>query len=436
MQAYFATISRRNVILGSAAVASALMVGTPISAFADPTAAEKQAEADAALAQLNAMQSSLDNAETNYHDALAEQQAAQEKMAEAQTKIDEASEEISSLQSKISTRARSMYRTGASSVIDLLLGATTFKEFTTNWDLLTSINENDEKMVQQSKDLRQQLQDEKNTYAEQEKLAADKAEEAKNTKENAAAVVSAMQATYDSLSDEVAEILAQEVKAQEAEAAANTDKVLAEASVAATQWYETINASRSEGLSTSNSSSNSNNSSNSSSHSNSSSNSESNSSASSDTQDTSTNDSYNDSTDSNNDSSYDDNSYDDSSDYEDNSSSTVKEPSYDVSTGNAIVDRAYSWVGIADYEWGACEPGLFDCSGFVSYCLTGSYSRIGSTSTFINWPHVSDPQPGDVCVNDGHCGIYIGGGSMIHAPTYGYKVSVGAVQSGMVFVRY
>ena len=112
------------------------------------------------------------------------------------------------------------------------------------------------------------------------------------------------------------------------------------------------------------------------------------------------------------------------------------EPSYDVSTGNAIVDRAYSWVGRATYEWGACRPGYFDCSGFVSHCLTGGYYRLGTTYTFLGWARVSDPQPGDICVNADHCGIYIGGGQMIHAPTYGQMVSVGPVQGGMIYVRY
>ena len=111
------------------------------------------------------------------------------------------------------------------------------------------------------------------------------------------------------------------------------------------------------------------------------------------------------------------------------------EPSYDVYTGNSIVDRAYGWVGNAEYVWGACSPGAFDCSGFVSYCLTGSYSRLGTTYTFLAWPQVSDPQPGAVCVNAGHCGIYIGGGQMIHAATEGVGVIVGPVQGGMIYVR-
>lgn len=112
------------------------------------------------------------------------------------------------------------------------------------------------------------------------------------------------------------------------------------------------------------------------------------------------------------------------------------EPGYNPGTGNAVVDRAWSWVGKAEYVWGACAPGQFDCSGFVSYCLTGAYTRLGTTYTFLGWPRVSNPQPGDVAVNANHCGIYIGNGQMIHAATYGVGVIVGPVQSGMVFVRY
>lgn len=103
--------------------------------------------------------------------------------------------------------------------------------------------------------------------------------------------------------------------------------------------------------------------------------------------------------------------------------------------GSAVVSRAYSQLGAA-YVWGACSPGAFDCSGFVSYCLTGSYTRLGTTYTFLGWTQVSDPQPGDVCVNANHCGIYIGGGQMIHAATEGVGVIVGAVQGGMIYVRY
>ena len=123
------------------------------------------------------------------------------------------------------------------------------------------------------------------------------------------------------------------------------------------------------------------------------------------------------------------------------SSSYTETPSYAGDSipsygGGSVVDRAYAWLGRAEYVWAACSPGAFDCSGFVSYCLTGAYARLGTTYTFLTWPRVSNPQPGDVCVNAQHCGIYIGNGQMIHCATYGVGVIIGPVQAGMVYVRY
>ena len=102
--------------------------------------------------------------------------------------------------------------------------------------------------------------------------------------------------------------------------------------------------------------------------------------------------------------------------------------------GGTIVSRAYSQLG-KPYEWGAYGPSSFDCSGFVSYCLTGSYTRLGTTLTFMGWTRVSNPQPGDDVTTATHCGIYIGNGQMIHAPHTGDVVKVGPVQSGMIYVR-
>ena len=104
-------------------------------------------------------------------------------------------------------------------------------------------------------------------------------------------------------------------------------------------------------------------------------------------------------------------------------------------SGNSVVNRAYSQLG-KPYQWSAVGPNSFDCSGLVSYCLTGSYSRLGTTGTFMGWTRVSNPQPGDICVNSHHCGIYIGGGQMIHAPRTGDVVKVSSVHSDMIYVRY
>ena len=117
---------------------------------------------------------------------------------------------------------------------------------------------------------------------------------------------------------------------------------------------------------------------------------------------------------------------------------TPSAPSQSVD-GGTVVSRAYSKLGCA-YSWGGIGPNSFDCSGFVSYCLTGRYCRLGTTGTFMGWTRVSDPQPGDVVVNSYHTGIYIGNGQMIHASDYNTGVIISSVAAGMnnnyIFVRY
>lgn len=117
---------------------------------------------------------------------------------------------------------------------------------------------------------------------------------------------------------------------------------------------------------------------------------------------------------------------------------TPSAPSQSVD-GGSVVSRAYSKLGCA-YSWGGIGPNSFDCSGFVSYCLTGRYCRLGTTGTFMGWTRVSNPQPGDVVVNSYHTGIYIGNGQMIHASDYSTGVIISSVAAGMnnnyIFVRY
>ena len=344
----------------------------------------------AVLASLNSMQMELDQASANYGEALAEQEAAQQSADEAQTRIDEINVEIADVQSRLGDRAHSMYRSGAASFLDLLLGSTSFSEFATNWDLLNKVNNNDAELVQKNKDLRDEAQQQKDTFDEQTRIAAQKADEAKQLQDEAQSTVNSMQATYDSLSAEVAELVAQEKAAQEAAAAA--------------QAQQTVEQSANQAASNDNGGSN----------------------------DGGSNGGYVDNGGSS-DGGGSNGGYIDNGGSS-NGGSSSSQPSYNPSTGNAVVDRAYSKIGCW-YSWGAVGPDTFDCSGLVSYALTGSYSRLGTTYTFMAWPQVSDPQPGDICTSSYHCGIYIGGGQMIHAPQQGEQVKVGPVQSDMIIVR-
>ena len=184
------------------------------------TAAEKQAEADAVRNQLISLQADLETASDNYYGALDEQQAAQDAMAAEQAKIDDTNAQIQDLQGKLSTRARSMYRTGSASFLDFVLGATSFDEFTSNWDLLTQMNNNDSEMVDTSKQLREQLQASKDEYARQEQIAADKAAEAAQIQQEVQAKVDQATELVNSLDAEAKELLEQEQAAAAAAAAA------------------------------------------------------------------------------------------------------------------------------------------------------------------------------------------------------------------------
>ena len=211
---------RRRIAGGAMACVLSCGLMVPQLAFATPDSSSKQAEAQAVLASLNSMQYQLDQASADYGQALEEQAQAQQSADQAQERIDQINVEIADVQSRLGDRAQSMYRTGASSFLDLLLGSTSFSEFATNWDLLNKVNDNDAELVQRNKDLRTEAQEQKATFDEQSRTAAAKASEAKQIQDEAQATVNSMQQTYDGLSAEVATLVEEERAAQAAAAAA------------------------------------------------------------------------------------------------------------------------------------------------------------------------------------------------------------------------
>ena len=107
-----------------------------------------------------------------------------------------------------------------------------------------------------------------------------------------------------------------------------------------------------------------------------------------------------------------------------------------TNSGNVIVERAKKEIG-KPYVYGQVGPTSYDCSGFVSYVLTGKHIRIGTTETFLQWTIVnaSEAKPGYVVGTSKHCGIYIGNGQMIHAPHTGDHVKISPVQSAMQYIK-
>lgn len=197
----------RALAAGVCAVACAAALAVPTVAFADE-ATSKQAEAEAALQSLNTMMARLDEANANYTAALEAQDEAEKRVEEAQDTIDQKTAEIEEHQEKLGTRARSMYRTGGSTFIDVLFGSATFDEFATNMDMLNTMNEDDANTVAETKTAREELEAAKAELEEQSRLAAEKTEEAAALRDEANQMASEMQTAYSQLSAEATALLA------------------------------------------------------------------------------------------------------------------------------------------------------------------------------------------------------------------------------------
>lgn len=350
----------RRAFIGGAVMLGAASIVAPTTAFA-ATAAEKQAEADAVRNQLVGLQADLEAAADSYKQALDAQEVAQAAMEAEQVKIDEANGKIADLQDKLGTRARSMYRSGSSSFLDFVMGATSFEEFTQNWDLLNKMNENDGQMVDETKTLREELQASKDEYARQEKIAADKAAEAKVIQTEAEAKVAQATELVNSLDAEAQALLAEE---QAAAARAAAEQAAAEE--AARQAQNNNNGYNAP-------SSNSNN-------------------------------------------TYVPPVY--------NNGGGGGGGGGSVGNYGSVVDYAMSRIG-CPYVWAAEGPDAFDCSGLVrwAYLQVGISLPHYTESLYAcakNRVPVSEARPGDVLYRPGHVGIAVsyGGSHYVHAPTF------------------
>ena len=102
---------------------------------------------------------------------------------------------------------------------------------------------------------------------------------------------------------------------------------------------------------------------------------------------------------------------------------------------SSVVGIAQRYLGVP-YVYGGASPSGFDCSGLTMYCY--AQIGIGLSHGATDQQHASTPvplsalQPGDLVFFGNasysyHVGIYVGGGSMIHAPHTGAVVSYGSI---------
>lgn len=397
----------RRAFVGGAAAFGVVSLSVPGIAFADPTSADKQAEAAAVRVKLDDMQARLSQASDDYYTALQEHDDAKAKMDAAQTKIDENNVRIAELQERLGGRARSMYRNGQTTFLDILLGSASFDDFLKNWDSLETLNDNDARLVAETKTLREDNEAQKAEYSAQADTAKQKMDEASAIKTEAEALVVQYQAEVDSLDAEVAELVRQEQEAAAAaKAAQDAAKFQAEDRTQGPAAQDGASGGSANGGTSPSAP---------------------------------------------------------SAPVPSPSPSPAPAPSPapspspapapnpgggSSSGGNgtpntAALGVAQTQLGVP-YVWGGTTPGVgLDCSGLTSYCYSATGYSIGRTTgaQYASARYVlslSQAQPGDVLYTDGHVGICAasGGGSYIHAPQPGQVVCYSSYQQFYCALRW
>ena len=388
-------MNKHGIRLITAVVTSSMIV-TPV--LAAPSVDDLKKEKAAKQSEVSSLQSQLTTLMGKVNTLESELIQTGEDITKAQGDLEVAQEKEKEQYAAMKKRIKYMYEAGNDSAFETLVTSEDFTDLLSKAEYVQNVHSYDRKQLQEYVETKQQISDLKDSLEKDQKELESKQVEYEKQGDNLNNLITSKSAEVANLDSEIqaaAEAAAREAAERAArEAAEKAAKEAERQQAAASNNNAASTSNRNNTTSSSTATSNRNNTTSSSSSSS--------SSASAVTKPS-------------------------------NSSSSTTTSGTNAN-GGSIVSRAYSQLG-KPYVWGACGPNSFDCSGFVSYCLTGSYTRLGTTLTFMGWTRVSNPQPGDVVTTATHCGIYIGNGQMIHAPHTGDVVKVGPVQSGMIYVR-
>lgn len=354
-----------------AALITSSLVVTPV--FAAPSVDDLQKSKASAQSEVNSLQSQLQSIVSKITQLEADLTTKGEEIIQAQTDLEQAQEDEKTQYAAMKLRIKYMYEAGDATALESLVSSEDFSDLLSKAEYVQSVHGYDRDKLEEYVATKQKIADLKDQLETEQSQLESMQTEYETEESNLTTLIDSKQAEVADLDSQIQEA-AEKAAKEEEERQKKAEEERQKQLQAASQNSTTTNGN--SGSSNSSSSSNSN---------------------------------------------------------KGNSSSSSSSSSGSYVSGSTV-SRAYSALG-KPYVWGAAGPNSFDCSGLVSFCLTGRYSHTYSSSDFVGLTKVSNPQPGDICVRVGHVGVYIGGGQMIHAPHTGDVVKISAVPSNMWYVR-
>jgi cell wall-associated NlpC family hydrolase len=147
-------MGRNSRLVAIALVVGVLMSAVPVPAIAAPSAAARRAQAVVIKAKIDALETKAEIATEDWNRAKIEYDDVHDKVVHLNAKLAVNRSRTDVLQTSLDTRADSMYRSGPLGLLDVLLGAASFDDFATTWDLLNEMNKQESDAVAQLKVLR------------------------------------------------------------------------------------------------------------------------------------------------------------------------------------------------------------------------------------------------------------------------------------------
>ena len=360
------TMRRYGRVFLAAVLASSVAV-TPV--LAAPDTEELESSKAAAQSEADSLQEQLTELLNKAGELEEEMIATGEKIIQAQDDLEAAQQKAEEQYASMKVRIQYMYENGQSTAIETLLSATDFSDFINKAEYISNVHTYDRQQLQALEETENEIKELKDTLeeeqAKQESMQAEY--EAQETELNA---------TLEAKKAEVADYDQQIQAAAEAAAAEAAQRAAESQSTETDSAVSSTGSGGSGGSSTGTSSGSGTSGSTGSS-----------------------------------------------------GSSSGSTSSGNTSTAQAIVNAAYSQLGVP-YVYGGSTAGVeFDCSGLVQYCHAVAGISLPRTSQAQGGcgVAVSDPQPGDIVCYGTHVGIYIGNGQMIHAPKPGDVVKIASV---------